>query len=155
MTVHRLDQFVAFFLMLFGVYLVWTGNDFGFMQGTTPGPGYFPVIAGAILAVLSTANLVRSLVGLEDLKAGMERSELVKFIIITVAMLIFVVITPYAGITIATMFLMLAIGFIIRPSFERAFLVRLGLTSILCSLACYLVFGTLLRVPLPRSVFGF
>jgi len=155
MTVHRLDQFVALFLMLFGIYLVWSGIDFGFMDGTTPGPGYFPAIAGAVLAVLSTVNLVRSLAGLEDLKAAMLRSELVKFVIITMAMLIFVVVTPYTGITIATMFLMFAIGLIIQPSFERSFLIRLGLTSVLCSLACYLVFGTLLRVPLPRSVFGF
>jgi len=155
MTVHRLDQFVAFLLMLFGIYLIWSGNDFGFMDGTTPGPGYFPVITGVILAVLSIVNLVRSLAGLEDLKAAMSRNELVKFGIITVAMLVFVVITPLIGITLSTMALMVAIGFIIQPSLERAFLVRLGMTSVVGSVACYFVFGTLLRVPLPRSVFGF
>ena len=155
MTVHRLDQFVAFFLMLFGIYLIWSGNDFGFMDGTTPGPGYFPVITGVVLVVLSTVNLVRSLAGLEDLKAAMSRGELVKFGIITVAMLAFVVITPFIGITLATMLLMFAIGIIIQPSLERAFLVRLGATSVVGSIACYFVFGTLLRVPLPRSVFGF
>jgi hypothetical protein len=155
MTVHRLDQLVAFCLILFGVYLVWSGNDFGFMNGFTPGPGYFPAIAGALLVVLSAVNLARSLAGLEELKSAMARGELVKFVVITAAMLGFVVITPYVGLTVATMILMFAIGLVIRPTLERAFLVRLGLTSIMGSLACHVVFGTLLRVPLPPSAFGF
>ncbi|MFC5068497.1 tripartite tricarboxylate transporter TctB family protein [Flaviflagellibacter deserti] len=154
MTIHRLDQFVALFLLLFGAYLVWTGLGFGFMQGTTPGAGYFPALAGGVLIVLSAINLVRSLAGLEDLKSRMARRDVVKFIAITAAMLVFVVITPFAGMTIATMLLMLAIGLIIRPSLERAYLVRLGITSIFFSLACLVVFGTLLRVPVPRGIFG-
>ncbi len=83
----------------------------------------------------------------------MARMDVVKFIAITVAMLVFVVITPFAGMTIATMLLMLAIGLIIRPSLERRYLMRLGLTSFFFSLACLVVFGTLLRVPVPRGIF--
>jgi len=155
MTIHRLDQLVALFLILFGAYLVWTGWNFGFMQGTTPGAGYFPALAGIILIVLSTANLVRGLTGREPLKARMSRADVVKFLAITAAMLVFIVITPVLGMTIATMLLMAAIGLIIRPSLEPGFLARLGLTSVLVSLACLFIFGTLLRVPVPHGIFGF
>jgi hypothetical protein len=53
------------------------------------------------------------------------------------------------------MVLMAAIGLIINPSLERGFLTRLVLTSVLAPIACLLIFGHLLRVPLPSGVFGF
>ena len=155
MMIHALDRFVAGFLVLFGAYLVWTGLDFGFMQGTTPGAGYFPVIAGGLLIVLSLANLARSLAGLEELQSRMVRGDVIKFLGISAAMVVFVVITPPLGMTLATILLMLAIGFIIRPTLERGFLVRLVLTSVITPLACLFIFGTLLRVPVPHGMFGF
>jgi hypothetical protein len=154
MTIHRLDKLVALLLILFGIYLVWTGFGFGFMQGTTPGAGYFPVIAGSLLIVLSALNLIRSLAALDHLKPGMSRPDAIKFVAISAAMVTFVVITPILGMTIATMLLMLAIGLIIRPTLDRPFLIRLGLTSVLTPIACLIVFGTLLRVPVPRGIFG-
>jgi hypothetical protein len=155
MTIHRLDQFVAVFLIVFGAYLIWSGQTLGFMQGTTPGPGFFPALAGGLLVVLSLVNLLRSLLGREDLKSRMSRLDVVKFAAITVAMLLFVVIAPWLGITVATMLLMAVIGLIIQPSREPRFLIRLGLTSVLAPLACLLIFGNLLRVPLPSGIFGF
>jgi hypothetical protein len=154
MTIRHLDQIVALFLAVFGTYLIWSGRQYGFMQGTTPGAGFFPALMGGFLIVLSLINLARSLVGVEELKSDMSRGEVVKFAAIVVVMLVFVVITPLVGITIATMLLMVAIGLIIRPSFERAYLLRLGLTSVLIPIACLAVFGMLLRVPLPRGFFG-
>jgi hypothetical protein len=154
MRIRYLDQIVALFLMGLGAYLIWEGLHYGFMQETTPGAGFFPLLAGGCLIVLSIINLARSLVGIEDLKESMSRRDVAKFAAIVVAMLAFVVITPLLGITIATMLLMLAIGFTIRPSLERSYLVRLGLTSLLIPIACFGIFGTLLRVPLPRGIFG-
>jgi len=154
MSIRHLDQIVALFLTVFGVYLIWTGLQYGFMQGTTPGAGFFPALSGGGLIVLSILNLARSILGAEKLPEDMSRRDVAKFAAIAVAMLVFVVITPLLGITIATMLLMLAIGLTIRPVFERSYLVRLGLTSVLIPIACFGIFGTLLRVPLPRGLFG-
>lgn len=155
MTIHRLDQFVALLLIVFGTYLIWSGDQLGFMQGTTPGAGYFPALAGGLLVILSIVNLLRSLMGREDVRSRMSRIDIVKFATITAAMLVFVVIAPFLGITIATMLLMAAIGLIIQPSLQPRFLVRLALTSVLAPLACLFIFGHLLRVPLPSGIFGF
>jgi putative tricarboxylic transport membrane protein len=155
MTIHRLDQIVALLLVVFGAYLIWSGQQLGFMHGTTPGAGYFPALAGVLLVALSIVNLLRSLMGREDLRSRMSRMDVIKFAAITVVMLAFVLLVPPLGITVATMLLMAAIGLIIQPTLERSFLIRLTLTSILAPLACLLIFGTLLRVPLPRGIFGF
>lgn len=154
MTIHRLDQLVALFLTFFGGYLVWAGLQYGFMQGTTPGAGFFPVLMGGALVVLSLINLARSLIGRENLKEEMTRGEVMKAAAIIAALLVFVLITQPLGITLATMLLMLAIGLIIKPSLERSFLLRLGLTAMLFPIACRLVFGNLLHVPLPKGPFG-
>ncbi len=154
MSIRHLDQIVALFLTGFGAYLIWAGLQYGFMQETTPGAGFFPLLSGGGLIVLSIINLTRSILGAEKLQEDMSRRDVAKFAAIVVAMLAFVVITPLLGITIATMLLMLAIGFTIRPSLERSYLVRLGLTCVLIPIACFGIFGTLLRVPLPRGLFG-
>jgi hypothetical protein len=154
MSIRYLDQIVAVFLAAFGAYLIWAGLQYGFMQETTPGAGFFPLLSGGALIVLSIINLARSIIGLEELQEDMSRRDVAKFAAIVVAMLVFVVITPLLGITIATMLLMLAIGFTIRPSLERSYLVRLGVTSVFIPIACFGIFGTLLRVPLPRGLFG-
>ena len=154
MSIRHLDQIVALFLMGFGAYLIWTGLQYGFMQGTTPGAGFFPLVSGGGLIVLSILNLARSVLGTEELQENMSRRDVAKFAAIVVAMLAFVAITPLLGITIAAMLLMLAIGFTIRPSLERSYLVRLGMICVLTPIACFGIFGTLLRVPLPRGLFG-
>jgi len=155
MTIRRLDQFVALFLAFFGVYLVWAGLQYGFMQGTTPGAGFFPVLMGIGITALSIVNFWRSAVDLEQIKASMTRSEVMKFAGIVVAMVIFVGLCDPLGITIATMLLMAAIGLIIRPSLDRAFLLRLALSSLLVPIGCRYLFGDVLRVPLPTGPFGF
>lgn len=155
MNIRQLDQVVAIFLMGFGGYLIWAGLGYGFMQGTTPGAGYFPALLGGILIVLSMVNLLRNLGGIEQLKPSMTRREVVQFTSISVAMLVFVAITPWIGMTMATMFLMAAAALIIRPSLDRSFLLRVGVSAIFIPLICKLLFGTLLRVPIPEGVFGF
>lgn len=155
MTIRLLDQVVALLLIALGAYLVSQGLGYGFMQGTTPGAGYFPVLMGGVLIVLSIVNLLRSLGGLERLKSDMTRGDIVRFGGVVVAMLAFVAITPWLGMTVATMLLMLAISLIIRPSLEGRYLVRVGVTAVVVPVVCKLLFATLLRVPVPVGVLGF
>lgn len=155
MTIHRLDQLVALALALLGVYLVVAGFGYGFMRDTTPGAGFFPVLIGSVIAVLSLVNLVRSLAGMEILKAAMTKGDVLRFVVVAVALLTYVWLAPVLGLALATMALMIVVGLIIRPTLEPGFLARLLAVSVVCSLACVWIFGTLLRVPMLIGPFGF
>ncbi|MDF2996993.1 MAG: hypothetical protein K0R27_2630 [Xanthobacteraceae bacterium] len=155
MIMQRLDQAVALGLAFLGVYLVIAGFGYGFMQGTTPGAGFFPVLIGGVIAALSLVNLVRSLVGAEVLEAAMTSSDVLRFAAVALALFIYVWLAPILGLALATMALMAAAGLIIRPSLERGFLVRLTLVSIIFPLVCVWVFGNLLGVPMLTGTFGF
>jgi putative tricarboxylic transport membrane protein len=154
MTIQRIDLLVAVLLAVFGVYLVASGISFGFMQGTTPGSGFFPLLAGGALTVLSLVNVARNLAGLEHIRTDMTGGDVAKFAAIVVAMVVFVLLCEPLGITIATIALMAAIGLIIRPSLDPAFLLRLAAASLLVPIACRLLFGAVLRIPLPTGPFG-
>jgi hypothetical protein len=155
MTIHRLDQLVALALALLGVYLVVAGFGYGFMRDTTPGAGFFPVLIGGVIAVLSLVNLVRSLAGMEILKAAMTKGDVLRFVAVAAALLAYVWFAPVLGLAFATMALMIVVGLIIRPTLEPGFLARLLAVSVVCSLACVWIFGTLLRVPMLIGPFGF
>lgn len=155
MTIHRLDQLVALALALLGVYLVVAGFGYGFMRDTTPGAGFFPVLIGSVIAVLSLVNLVRSLAGMEILKAAMTKGDVLRFVAVAAALLAYVWFAPVLGLAFTTMALMIVVGLIIRPTLEPGFLARLLAVSVVCSLACVWIFGTLLRVPMLIGPFGF
>lgn len=155
MTIQRLDQLVALGLALLGVYLVVAGFGYGFMRDTTPGAGFFPVLIGGVIAVLSLVNLVRSLAGIEILKAAMTKGDVLRFVAVAAALLVYVWFAPVLGLALATMALMIVVGLIIRPTLEPGFLARLLAVSVVCSLACVWIFGTLLRVPMLIGPFGF
>jgi putative tricarboxylic transport membrane protein len=155
MTIQRLDQVVALGLVLLGVYLVVAGFDYGFMRDTTPGAGFFPVLIGGFIAVLSLVNLFRSLAGIEILRAAMTKSDVLRFVAVAAALLAYVWLAPVLGLALATMALMIVVGLIIRPTLEPGFLARLLAVSVVFSLACVWIFGTLLRVPMLSGPFGF
>lgn len=155
MIMQRLDQAVALALGLFGVYLVWAGFGYGFMQGTTPGAGFFPVLIGGALTVLSLVNLVRSLVGAEVLEDAMTSGDVMRFAAVASALFLYVWLAPLLGLALSTMALMVVTGLIIRPSLEPRFLIRLALVSVIFSLVCMWVFGNLLGVPMLVGPFGF
>jgi hypothetical protein len=155
MTIQRLDQLVALGLGLLGVYFIVAGFGYGFMRDTTPGPGFFPVLIGGIIAVLSVVNLVRSLVGMEILKADMPKGDVLRFVGVAAAMLAYVWVAEILGLALATMALMIVVGLVIRPTLNPGFLARLVAVSVFFTLACVWIFGTLLRVPMLKGPLGF
>lgn len=154
MVTNRLDQLFAAFLIAFGGYMVWTGLDYGYMRGTTPGAGYFPVLIGIAIIALSIVNLVRSLIGAENLKDTMARIDIIKTGALTSALIAVVLLTPLLGLMLSIGLFMLAAAFVIRPSLERKFLVRLIPTCILVPIILNFMFTTFLRIPVPTGVFG-
>ncbi|WP_332715593.1 tripartite tricarboxylate transporter TctB family protein [Pelagibacterium mangrovi] len=154
MSITRVDQLFAIFLIAFGCYIVWSGFDYGYMNGTTPGAGFFPVLIGSAIVVLSVVNLVRNLRGSETLSGGVDRRDIVKIVLISAALALVIVATPYLGLTLSVIAFMLAAGFIIRPTLEPKFLLRLIPVAVLFPLFLRLAFGVWLRIPVPTGPFG-
>ncbi len=154
MSITRVDQIFALFLILFGFYLIWSGLDYGYMSGTTPGAGFFPVLIGGAISVLSAFNLYRALAGKEKLSDGVAGRDIVKIALICIALAAVVLVAPFIGLTLSVMAFMLVSGFIIRPSLAPGFLLKLIPVSILFPLFLRLAFGVWLRIPVPTGPFG-
>ncbi|MBH0239604.1 tripartite tricarboxylate transporter TctB family protein [Methylobrevis albus] len=155
MTIHTLDKAVAGLLILFGGWLIWTGLDYGIMQGTTPGAGLFPLIMGIAIVVLSAINLFRAVTNLETLSAGMSRREIIKAAGVVVVLIVSLLLIPVLGMTLATLGAMVVIGLLLRTDPSRAFLVRLAAVSLLTPIICWWLFDGLLGVPVPVGPLGF
>jgi|EndMetStandDraft_3_1072993.scaffolds.fasta_scaffold13075_3 putative tricarboxylic transport membrane protein len=154
MTTNRADQLFAVFLILLGAYIAWAGFGYGYMNGTAPGAGFFPVILGIVIAMLSIVNLVRSLAGAERLAKGISPRDLIKIAGVAAALAAVIIAIPHIGITLASMGLMVAIAAIIKPSLEPRYALRVATCSIAVPLFCRVAFGNWLNIPLPTGPFG-
>ncbi|RUW89675.1 tripartite tricarboxylate transporter TctB family protein [Mesorhizobium sp. M7A.F.Ca.US.011.01.1.1] len=155
MSVQRLDLLVAALLIIFGLWLIYTGIGYGVMQSTTPGAGLFPIIIGSSIALLSAINLYRALGGLEKLGPGISGREAAKAGVVIAALLIAVWLTPYLGMMIATMLAMAAIGLALRTEPGPVFFVKLTAVAVITPIVLLLLFENLLGVPTPRGPLGF
>jgi putative tricarboxylic transport membrane protein len=155
MSVQRLDLLVAALLVIFGLWLIYTGIGYGVMQGTTPGAGLFPIVIGSSIALLSAINLYRALGGVEKLGAGISAREAAKAGVVIATLLIAVWLTPYLGMVIATMLAMAAIGLALRTEPGPVFFVKLAAVSVITPIILLLLFQNLLGVPIPKGPLGF
>lgn len=155
MSVQRLDLLVAALLVIFGLWLIYTGIGYGVTQGTTPGAGLFPIIIGSSIALLSAINLYRALGGIEELGAGISGREAAKAAVVIVALLIAVWLISYLGMMIATTLAMAATGLVLRTEPGPGFFVKLAVVSVITPIILLLLFQNLLGVPIPRGPLGF
>lgn len=155
MKLHTLDRIFAIFLFAFGVYIVATATTYGYMQGSTPGPGFFPFLVGLLIAGLSIINFVRSLSGREQLNDKLELAGILKSAAIAVVLVVFVLTSDFLGMVVACAVLVLAVAWIIRPRWDKVFLMKIVATAILFPIIGYLMFGVYLNVPLPEGLLAF
>jgi putative tricarboxylic transport membrane protein len=155
MSVQRLDLLVAALLIIFGLWLIYTGIGYGVMQDTTPGAGLFPIIIGSSIALLSAINFYRALGGVEKLGPGISGREAAKAAVVITALLIAVWLIAYLGMMIATMLAMAAIGLALRSEPGPVFFVKLAAASVITPIILLLLFQNLLGVPIPRGPLGF
>lgn len=149
MNIHTLDKVFALLLFLLGVYITTTATGYGYMQGGTPGPGFFPFWIGLLIAGLSIINIVRSLARREQLKDELDAPGVIKSCLIAVLLLAFVFLSDTIGMLLGCTLLVLLVAAIIQPSWSRAFTIKIVLTAVLFPLLAYLVFGVYLNVPVP------
>jgi hypothetical protein len=154
MKTTTIDRLFAAALLLLGLHVVREALAYGYMRGTTPGPGFFPFWVGLALAVLSLANLARSVRGVERLASRFDAQGLYQTLAIVGCVAGFVLAAPWLGMLVASGLLVPAIACAIRPRWTARLAVTIAALALGFPVLCYFLFGVYLQVPLVRGIFG-
>jgi hypothetical protein len=154
-TLHRLDIIAAALLALVGVAIAFQGLSFGFMSDGVPGAGFFPLLAGVLVAGVSVVNLVRALRRLEILKGEVSFRQLRPVLGICAVLAIFAALVPYLGFLLPLPFVLVALSYLIDPRPGLFWFVQIGGLSAIFTVFCYYLFELWLGVLFPLGPLGF
>ncbi|HEY5619676.1 MAG TPA: tripartite tricarboxylate transporter TctB family protein [Vicinamibacterales bacterium] len=154
MTAKTIDRVFAGCLLVLGVYIVWNALDYGYMRGTTPGPGFFPFWVGLAIVGLSIANLIRSVRGLEILESQFDADTMSKAFAVGGTIAAFILVTPWLGMLVASSLLVPSVAFAIQPRWTPTFGAIVVAIAVGFPILCHFLFAVYLQVPLVRGVFG-
>ena len=170
MALHRLDQIFAVLMLGFGLFVVWTGTNYGYMSRNAPGAGFFPIWAGVFMMVTSLMILLRTVVKSSSSSSSsaqdsgddeIDRQEIVTLdqvvpvLGLLGAVALYLIAAPYLGMLLPLPILVLLSAFSIRRQWDRPMTLRIVLIAALLPVACYFVFGVFLGVRLLTGPFGF
>jgi hypothetical protein len=155
LTTRTIDRLFAGALLLLGLHIVWNALEYGYMRGTTPGPGFFPFWVGLALAIFSAVNLVRSMSGAEVLDSLFDAGGFFKALAIVASIVVFILITPILGLLLGTALLIPVVAFIIRRSWTPSFAATIAAIALVFPVIGHFLFGVYLQVPLVKGPFGF
>jgi putative tricarboxylic transport membrane protein len=154
MTTHSIDRVFAGCLTVLGLYIVRNALEYGYMRGTTPGPGFFPFWVGLAIVGFSIANLIRSVRGLEVLESTFDARGLYKALAIVGVVVLFIVLAPWLGMLLASGLMIPALALAIRPRWTARFAAIIVSVAVGFPFLCYFLFAVYLQVPLVKGVFG-
>lgn len=152
---HPREAVAGLITLALGAALVQYARGLPEMPGGYPGPGLFPTIVGVLFCVFGLALIVQAASGhvapmdADAVEHGERWRSIANVVVIVAAVPVYVVLSEYVGFVI-TMAL-IAFGIMVHLG------VRLVLAlpiAVLVAPAVSYVFGTVLRVPLPRGPFG-
>jgi len=154
MNPGTLDKAFSALIFFLGAYIAATAPSYGYMRGAAPGPGFFPLWTGLMIAGLSLVNFTRSLTGKEILGETIDMSSLGKSAGIGAALLLYILTIDFFGMSIGSGLLILATGWIIHPKWEALFAIKLTAVAVLFPIISHFLFGVYLNVPLPQGSLG-
>lgn len=140
------DLGLSAILALLGIYIAWQGTMFGYQDGAVPAAGFFPVWIGAGLTLFSALNLIKVL-RQSGLLGTVDRMEVVRVLLVSLALVGFVLMSDVIGMLIASVPLMIALGCIFGAR-DRRSLAAISAISVGMAIILYLVFGVVLTIPL-------
>lgn len=93
------------FLFLISSFFLFYGFNYTFWSDNRPGPGFFPIILGVLLTLLTAVNLV-----MEVRKSRLEKNNAYEdedfafkdMVTVSIMILIYMIVFPYAGYLIST-----------------------------------------------------
>ncbi|MFV0361107.1 tripartite tricarboxylate transporter TctB family protein [Tropicimonas sp.] len=131
----------------FGLYVVQTGRSYGFMDGTSPGAGYFPVLIGAGITLLALVNLINA-IRRTDVLEHIGSEEIVRVLACSAAICLFTWLSAHIGMLVSGFLLMIFVAAAFGARTGRQ-LSRSALLALLMSGVLYVIFVRILSVPLP------
>lgn len=155
MTLHKADVIAAVLLGLLGVYIIIQGLSYGFTAEGLPSAGFFPVLAGVLIASLSIVNVVRGLRRLEVMKGTITAQQLRPVFGISVMLVVFVVLSPWLGVTLPLPFVLVAMSYLVDPRPGLTWLAQIAGLSVLFTIGSYFLFERWLGILFPVGPFGF
>jgi putative tricarboxylic transport membrane protein len=143
------------FWILVGLFFCIKSIAYGFLYEGAPGPGFLPLLGGVTLIFLGLIVFVTALK-----KAGSEKHLQDKFfpenfsfkkIILTVlALIVYIAVLEYVGFLLTTFFFML---FLFRAIEPKKWALAIAFSVLIASFS-YILFQLLLKVQLPRGIWG-
>lgn len=148
------DILSSLFCLIIGVIFVIGSLSYSIWERYGPGPGFFPLVLGALFSALSLTLLLARGMGFGDKEEillesdSLKPSEIYKTLIYLVLILCFCFLFDRLG-SVLTIFIFMAV---VLAALNRRSL-RLSLTiSLLSSLVTYVLFVRLLGVSLPGGI---
>ena len=149
------DRLCGIFGLLFAAYILKEGfaYDLGDLHG--PGPGFFPLLGGMLLALFSTILLLQSVMkktetsGKQDNVPG-EKENLRVVGYLVIALVIYALLFEQVGFIINTFFL---VGYLLWLLERKRWWV-IALTAGVISSASYVIFSVFLKSELPLGILG-
>ena len=149
----RLDWISGLFLFILGVSISTESYRVSLGDFHNPGPGFFPLLTGLIIAVLSFVLLVHTWKAGQGERAAFfeERGQFPKLIFSIVSLFAYGFFLDHLGFILCTL---LYIGFMARAvggmKWQKAILL-----AILSSFGSYVIFAILIGADLPKGLWAF
>ncbi len=148
----RLDRMSSLFWLAFAAYIMVESLRLPLGSLRDPGAGFFPLGSGLILAGLSVVNYLQARRGPDMEERSWYSEERWPNVIMVVAgLVVYTVLLGTLGFLISTFLLMI---FLLRAIDPQKWMVTLG-GSALGVAMFYVVFKFLLKVQLPKGMWGF
>jgi len=145
----RSDQFSGLMLLALALYVGWENRAYPIGTLAEPGPGYLPLLLAVFLGAM---GLLVALWGVRSAPlAAMKWTEAPRAVVILIACGVATLALERIGYRLT----MIALLVFFLGVLERKRPLRVALVSLGFSLISYTLFATWLRVPLPRSPWGF
>jgi putative tricarboxylic transport membrane protein len=142
---------IGSFMLIFSGIIFWESRSMTYYNGVAPGPGFLPLWLSGILFVLSILYIFRSLkkeiiLFSKVLPKGKGLGNIVTLI---GSVVLFIIMIPYAGFVISSIVMLFLL-------FKRGYKWYWGLgLSVVVTMIIFVIFDTMLQVPLPVNDFGF
>jgi hypothetical protein len=157
MKIAILDRAFTLIMLGLGIFVMVSAWNYGLYRGNVPGPGFFPMVAGILIFLLSAAILLRDVSGKLRMSGAIPWRLAAIVIGLTVVICAFVLAAPVVGMGIASFVMMVVVGYLSQEDGRRGghFPLKLIGASLAMVIVCHLLFGTLIKVPLLEGPLGF
>lgn len=156
MKTASLDRAFTLAMLGLGIYVSITAWQLGLYEDGVPGPGFFPILAGVMMAVLAAALLLRDVVRHKRLDGDVNIAVAAAMLGVTAAIIGFVYVAPFTGMSVAAFVVMVGIGYMTQEqkSRDRAFVLRLVAACAAMVVVCHILFGKVIGIPLVLGPLG-